>query len=229
MSLRSRSTIIRFSARFFGSAASAAAQPRVALRVGVARRRPLHRPRLDPARAVEREEELGRARDERRAGQRHQRPVPDRLAGRQRRLQRRRLALPAAAERQRQVRLVDVAGADVVRHPPERRGRRRRSPRPAGTARAPLPPPPAPAAPAPRTPRTRGAAAAATAATAPRAAARRRSRARRRRSRPPRRPRRAPGRARRARREPPRARAPRRPPPAARSAPAGRPAHDRPR
>ena len=231
MSLRSRSTIIRFSARFFASGREPRA--RAASRAGSASRGAvpfIGRVSMPPAPSSAKNSS-GERESSAAPGSAHQRAVADRLHRGQRRAGSppdRPAQRPRSGKRQ--VRLIDVPRPDVGGDPLEGRAVGRATPgRPERPQR---PRPAAPGRPAPGDPAKTPNSSSGTRRAAGRsggAAARRRSRARRTRSRrsrplPP-----APGRAPRAPPPLPRACAPRRSRPAARSGPAGPPAPDRPR
>src|SRR5690606_38445629 len=86
----------------------------VFLRRGAARGRALHRMRLDPAVAGGPAEEFRRTREDDGPAEIDQRAVMNRLAGDERPEGGARIAAPAAGDRHGQVRLIDVAAAQVI-------------------------------------------------------------------------------------------------------------------
>ena len=103
MSLRRRSTIMRFSAWFFSSLRRNSLSCGIFLRRLAARRGALHRMGLDPALGVDLEEQFRRARQHHRPAERDQRAILHRLALDQRVEGVERLAGPVRAHRKGQV------------------------------------------------------------------------------------------------------------------------------
>ena len=115
MSLRIRSTIIRFSARCLTSVGELLARQRVGFRRAGARRRALHRPRGDRA-ALLLDEQLGRGRQHRHLAGIDDAAVGDALLLAQVEEEGQRRARQLEARLEGEVELVDVAGADLLLH-----------------------------------------------------------------------------------------------------------------
>ena len=113
-SLRSRSTIMRFSARVFSLVASVSRIRSILRRGGAPRSGALDRLRLDPAVAVDVQEALGRRAEDAHVAEPQEGGVRRRIAAAQLAVHRQRIDLDAAAELVGEADLVALSGGDLA-------------------------------------------------------------------------------------------------------------------